>query len=180
VLLLVGAQQLLASSPVALRYDLRPGDHLVYRQRLERGLRTANVESRSEAEWESHVLVLAERSGSWRVGIQRNRTRAELLRYREDGRDRVEAERRSFAEALAMRGATFAETSWVTPSGTTLLPWAAAREATSERLPLVHEIEPLPSAPLAPGSSFTSPGLLGLPMRVVSLETVGGEECLRL
>jgi len=180
VLLLVGAQQLLASSPVALRYDLRPGDHLVYRQRLERGLRTANVESRSEAEWESHVLVLAERSGSWRVGIQRNRTRAELLRYREDGRDRVEAERRAFAEALAMRGATFAETSWVTPSGTTLLPWAAAREATSERLPLVHEIEPLPSAPLAPGSSFTSPGLLGLPMRVVSLETFGGEECLRL
>jgi hypothetical protein len=61
--------------PLALRYDLRPGDHLVYRQRLERGARSTSVDSRSEAEWETHVLVLAERGGSWRVGIQRNRTR---------------------------------------------------------------------------------------------------------
>jgi dienelactone hydrolase len=190
-LLLVGARHLLAlaavptpvqaaPAPVALRYDLRPGDHLVYRQRLERGRKTASVESLSEAEWESHVLVLAERGGSWRVGIERNRTRAELLRYREDGRDRLEAERPAFVEGLAKRGTTFAETSWLTPSGAALLPWAAAREATSERLPFFHEIEPLPAAAVAPGASFASPGLLGLPMKAVGVETVAGEECLRL
>jgi pimeloyl-ACP methyl ester carboxylesterase len=167
-------------APALLRYDLRPGDHLVYRQRLERSLRSASVESRSLAEWESHVLVLGERGGSWRVGIQRNRTLAELLRYREDGRDRLESGRRTFAEGLEKRGPAFAETSWLTPSGAALLPWAAAREATSERVPLFHEVEPLPGAAVAPGSTFASPGPLGLAMRAAGLETVGGEECLRL
>jgi dienelactone hydrolase len=168
------------AAPLALRYRLQPGDHLVYRQRLERGVRSASVDSRSEAEWESHVLVLAERGGSWRVGIQRNRTRAELLRYREDGRDRLESERPAFLEGLAKRGTTFAETSWLTPSGAALLPWAAAREATSERLPLFHEIEPLPAGPVGAGASFASPGLLRMPMQAVGVETVAGEECLRL
>ncbi len=167
-------------APAVLRYDLRPGDHLVYRQRLERSLRSAAVDSQSEAEWETHVLVLAERDGSWRVGVQRNRTRAELLRYREDGRDRLESERPSFVEGLAKRGAAFAETSWLTPSGAALLPWAAAREATSERLPLFHEVEPLPPDPVVAGASFASPGLLGLPMKAVGVEAVSGEECLRL
>ena len=167
-------------APAVLRYDLQPGDHLVYRQRLERGIRSAIVDSRSEAEWENHVLVLAERSGSWRVGIQRNRTRAELLRYREGGRDRLESERPAFVEGLAKRGAAFAETSWLTPSGAALLPWAAAREATSERLPFFHEIEPLPAGPVGAGVSFASPGLLGLPMQAVGVEAVAGEECLRL
>jgi pimeloyl-ACP methyl ester carboxylesterase len=168
------------AAPPAPRYDLRPGDHLVYRQRLERGLKSRGADSLSETEWESHVLVLAERGGSWRVGIQRNRTRAELLRYRRDGADRVEEERPAFADALAKRGRVFAETNWITPSGAGLLPWAAAREAASERLPLVHEIEPLPSTPLVPGRCVTFPGLLGLSMRAVGLEPVAGEECLRL
>jgi predicted esterase len=164
----------------APRYDLRPGDHLVYRQRLERGVRTAGVESRSVAEWDSHVLVLGERGGSWRVGVQRNRTRAELLRHREDGRDRLVAERRTFEEALARRGTAFAETSWVTPSGAALLPWAAAREASSERLPFFHEVEPLPPIALSPGAPFVSPGLLGIPMRVAGEEEWHGETCVRL
>jgi len=167
-------------APSVLRYDLRPGDHLVYRQRLERGVTSASVDSRSEVEWESHVLVLGEGGGSWRVGLQRNRTRAELLRYREDGHDRLDSERRAFAEALAKRGTAFAEANWLTPSGTALLPWAAAREATSERLPFFHEVEPLPAAAVAPGASFASTGLLALEMRVAGLEAVGGEECLRL
>ncbi len=168
------------AEPAVLRYDLRPGDHLVYRQSLERGARSARVDSQSVAEWESHVVVLAERAGSWRVGVQRNRTRAELLRYREDGRDRVESERHAFAEALAKRGPAFAETSWLTPSGAALLPWAAAREATSERLPFFHEVEPLPAGGVAAGAPFTSPGLLGLTMKATGLEAVAGEECLRL
>lgn len=169
-----------APAPLLLRYDLEPGDHIVYRQRLERAVRAAAVDSRSEAEWESHLLVLAERDGSWRVGIQRNRTRGELLRYREDGRDRLEEERAAFAEALAKRGTSFAEANWLTPAGAPLLPWAAAREAASERLPFFHEVEPLPSGAVTPGGAFASPGLLGLPMKAVALEAVGGEECLRL
>ena len=54
------------------------------------------------------------------------------------------------------------------------------REATSERLPFFHEVEPLPEDPVGVSTSFASPGLLGLPMKVVGVETVAGEECLRI
>jgi fermentation-respiration switch protein FrsA (DUF1100 family) len=174
------AALLLALAAATPRYDLRPGDHLVYRQRLAREQRSTRVDSRTEAEWESHVLVVAERSGSVRVGVQRNRTRADLVRYLEDGKDRLEERRRPFAEGLAERGASFAETNWLTPSGAALVPWAAAREATSEHLPFFHEVEPLPAELPPEGGSFVSPGLLGLAMRVAGREAVGGEDCLRL
>jgi dienelactone hydrolase len=179
-LLLAAAPAPTPSASAPLRYDLRPGDRIVYRQHLGRSLRSSSFDSHSEAEWETHVLVLAERGGSWRVGIQRNRTKAELLRYREDGHDRLEEGRRAFAEGLAARGVSFAETSWIEPTGASLLPWSAVREATSERLPLFHEIERLPEGPVADGSSFRSPGPLGLEMKAAGRDTVGGEECVRL
>ena len=169
-----------AGGSAVLRYDLRPGDHLVYRQRLERRLRSSRVESLSELEWQSHVLVVDAGDGFVRVGFQRNRTRAELKRYYENGSDRLEQGRRDLAEALARRGNSFAESNWLRPDGVGLVPWSAVREATSERLLLFHEIEPLPAQPLAPGSAFDAPGLLGMPMRAIAVETVAGEECLRL
>jgi dienelactone hydrolase len=168
-----------ARAPSVLRYDLRAGDRLVYRQRLDRTIRSASVDSQAEMEWESQVVVLAEREGSWRVGVQRNRTRAELLRYQESGFDRLASERRVLAEALAKRGTAFAEANWVTLSGAALLPWAAVREASSERLVFFHEVEPLPPGPVGPGDAFVSPGVLGLPMKVAGVEAVTGEECLR-
>ena len=168
------------AAPRALRYDLRPGDHLVYRQWLERRLRSSRFESQSETEWENHVLVLDGDDGAVRVAFQRNRTRAELTRYRENGRDRLEPARRELAEALARRAVAFAEANWLTAQGGALLPWSAVREATSERLPFFHGLQPLPAQAVAPGAAFTSPGPLGMKMRATRLETVAGEECLRL
>jgi dienelactone hydrolase len=169
-----------APAPTVLRYDLRPGDHVVYRQWLRRAVRSPAVDSLSEMEWESHLLVLADRGGASRVGVQRNRTRADLQRYEEDGFDRLASERKAVAEALARRGTAFAEANWIAPSGAALLPWAAVREANSERLPFFHEVEPLPAGLVGPGEAFTSPGVLGLPMTAAGTETVAGEECLRL
>jgi predicted esterase len=169
-----------AAAARVLRYDLRPGDHLVYRESLERRLRSAREQQDADVAWEAHVLVVEAGDGHWRVGIQRNRTKADLLRYVRNGHDEIAEGRRTFEEQLAARGPSFAEANWVTPSGQALLAWSAVREATSERLPLFHEIEPLPTAPVAVGAAYTAPGGLALPMRAVAAETVAGEECLRL
>ena len=170
------------AAPLVLRYDLRPGDHLVYRQRLERasalGERRRAVARRSGRR---HVLVLgrARRLVARRHPAQPHAGRAPPLPRRTAATGWRPSGRRSL-EGLAKRGTTFAETSWLTPSGAALLPWAAVREATSERLPLFHEIEPLPAGPVGAGGVLRLAG----PARPADARRRarggGGEECLRL
>jgi dienelactone hydrolase len=138
------------------------------------------VQQESDLSWEAHVLVVEAGDGHWRVGVQRNRTKAELRRFTRNGRDALAEGRRAFEAQLAARGPSFGEANWLTPSGSGLLAWSAVREATSERLPFFHEIEPLPAVPVGVGTSFTGAGLLALPMRVTAVEAVGGEPCLRI
>jgi dienelactone hydrolase len=152
----------------------------VYREALERRLRSRSILQETELAWEAHVLVVDAGEGHWRVGIQRNRTRGELKSFKRNGHDALAEGRRDFEAQLAARGRSFSEANWLTPSGKGLLAWSAVREATSERLPFFHETEPLPPIPVAAGQSFTAAGLLALPMRAVAFETVAGEECLRM
>jgi dienelactone hydrolase len=168
-----------APGPLAVRYDLRPGDHLVYRESLARTVRGPREEQATEAGWDAHLLVLAANDGHWQVGVQRTRTKAELLRYERDGRDAMVEGRRPFDEQLAARGPAFAEANWVTPEGTALLAWSAVRESSSERLLFFHEIEPLEAVPGGGGTTLTATGVLGLSMRAVATEPVAGEECVR-
>jgi hypothetical protein len=174
------APSALAAEARVLRYDLRPGDHLVYRESLERRARSSRDEQHAVIAWDAHVVVVDAAGGSSRVGIQRTRTRGELLRHVQNGRDAIAAGREAFAAQLAARGPTFAEASWIEASGRALVPWSAVREATSERLPLFHEIEPLPATPVGPGTEYRAPGLVGLTMRAAAADSVAGEECLRL
>ena len=66
------AASALAEEPrVELRYDLRPGDHLVYRQVFERDGNNSyyGYDFLYRREWTSHVLVTGEQSGSFAVGF---------------------------------------------------------------------------------------------------------------
>ena len=169
-----------AGERTSLRYDLRSGDRIVYRESLNRKVRTARDEQEAVLGWDAHVVVTDAGEGSARVGIQRTRTRGDLVRYVENGREALAEGRRVFAEQLAARGPSFAEANWITPRGAALLPWSAVREASSERLPLFHELEPWPEGPVGPGDSFPGTGLLSMPMKAMATEAVAGEPCLRL
>lgn len=162
------------------RYDFRPGDRLVYRAVLERELTGEEDASTTRAEWETHVVFLGEARGTVRVGFQRNRRQAELLRYRSRGRDRLKEERQRFEEELARRPRVVAEGNALTLDGRPTLPWAAVREWPGELLPFVHEIEALPPRAVAPGDRWPGGPPLGLPFRAVGLETLENEECLRV
>lgn len=162
------------------RYDFRSGDRLVYRAVLERELTGGEGSSAVRIEWETNVVFLDGVRGALRVGFQRSRRQAEILRYRSPGRDRQKEERARFEEDLARRPAMVAEGNLVTLDGQTQLPWAAVREWSGELLPLVHEIEELPPKAVAPGDRWTGGPPLGLPFRAVGLETTLGEECLHV
>jgi poly(3-hydroxybutyrate) depolymerase len=165
------------AAPIALRYDLRPGDHLVYRETLRRETH-GRVEAASAAEWTTHVLVFASAGGEATIGVQRNRTRADLLGYRVDGVDQTEHRR---AEFLAQHADTrFAAANRVDEHGRPLLPFVALREWTSRVLWNVGEIQPVPAQAVSVGDRWTEPGALAITSRAEAWEQLGGESCLRV
>jgi hypothetical protein len=174
-----------ANRRALLRYALRPGDHLVYRQTLERQVRPSDprstaAESSSRVTWSNHVLVTGGEAARPAVGFQRNRVDAELLSYRQRGRDRLERERSRFEERLGKQGASFTEANLLSEDGRPALPWKAHRERISEVLPGLHEIEPLPTDPVGPGDQWPGTYPLGLTFHAVEWKQRGGESCLRI
>ena len=167
-----------AHSGAGPRYDLKRGDHLVYDQTIVRETRSQSIEQTTEGAWENHVLVLDEAAGLLRVGFQRNQTKLELSRYRENGRDRLERELPKFAALMAARPRAHAEANLVSDRGALSLPISAVRESRSEFLPFVRELLPLPASAAVSGpwdaDSF------GVPLRVVAEEERRGRRCLRI
>ena len=161
-----------------LRYDLRPGDRVVYRQTLVRTGKGADFEYETRASWTSQVLVVGTRGGRAVVGFQRSRDSFQLVRYTEKGHDRAAERRADFLKRLPP--AVFAESNRIAANGSAELPWSALRESTSELLPGLHEIESLPAGPVALGRSWPGAGLLGLDLGAVALEDVAGVRCLRI
>src|SRR5690242_4235998 len=143
------------------KYDLRTGDHLVYRYTFERTVAGALVQSQSRSNYISHLLVLGSKEDRVSVGFQRNRQSADLLMYRENGNDAMAAELPAFEKQVAERSARFAEANEMAPSGKALGPWQATREEESELLVAIHEIEAQPTTPVQIGDSWRGLNVLG-------------------
>jgi len=167
---------------VEVRYDLRPGDHLTYRQVFEREGKSARFgwDFLTRTQWTNHALVLGERAGQLAVGFQRNREKAELLRFQPNGRDYLHEEQSRFNEKEAARYPHHAEANRLSPRGLAALPWSALRETWSELLFDLHEIAPLPPNPVRPGDTWEGGSLLGMSFLVGGWDRVGSERCLRL
>jgi hypothetical protein len=162
------------TAPTELRYDLREGDRLVYRQVLERTTH-GEREVQTRLEWRTHVLVLGPERGLAVVAVERNRVSAELLRAGGLSGERLEAERREFSANLPP--ARLAEANLVDERGGARLPWSALREASSELLPGLHELELLPAEAVAPGDSWER---AGVEQRATAVEEIEGRRCLRI
>ena len=126
----MAAAQIPVPAPANLKYRLSPGDRLTFHERIHREVTGKDSSSVSEAEWDTQVLLLSDGSGQggFLVGTQRNRTRAELLQYREGGKEEIGKARSDFEERLRRRGIAFSEANRITEKGATLLPRVAARE----------------------------------------------------
>ncbi len=174
------AASALAEEPrVELRYDLRPGDHLVYRQVFERDGNNSyyGYDFLYRREWTSHVLVTGVQSGSFAVGFQRNRTRDELLRFQPRDKSNLEEQRQDMIDRLARTPTRYAEANRLSPHGWPKLPWQVLRESWSEMLFDRHELEALPTRPVRPGDSWTAGSLQ---FRASGWEQLHQQKCLRI
>ncbi|MGH7518080.1 MAG: dienelactone hydrolase family protein [Gemmatimonadales bacterium] len=177
-----------------LRYDLRPGDHLVYRQTLEAeldnrkpyGLREPParpwgdpIQTLARAEWTAHLVVAGAPGGAPVVGVQRNRTRAELLRFQVGSDDRLAASRAGF-EARHRTTAVSVQALQVDSAGQLRRPLGVVREWPSKMLWAATELVALPPGPVKPGERFAADNPLGFTWQAETWETVSGEACLRV
>jgi predicted esterase len=177
LLLTCGTVLAQSQSNTAWKYDLRPGDHLTYRETIERESRGEGYETKTRARFTSQVLAVGERDGTLSLGFQRRREAAELLLYREKGKDRLQQQLPDFNARLAKRPVHFSEANEFLATGEPQNYWEAARESPSRILLAVHEIESLPPRPVAVGDSWPEVNLLGLEYRFAAVETVAGERC---
>ena len=169
-----------APQPMTLHYQLRPGDHLVYRERLVRGVVSQQSATDTRIEWNTHVLVLEPAPGRFIVGFQRNRSSSELLRFREGGRDRTAAERVAFDERMRRSRASFAEANSLDATGSAALPWSVVREWGGSLLPWPREIEPVPDDAISVGATWTDPGPLSFRMSASRCDDPADADCVLL
>ncbi len=168
-----------AEEPRPLRYDLRAGDHLTYRQTLERETSGPQVDALSRGSWTNQVLVLDVNAGSLVVGFQRNRASGELLRFKLNGQDRLKQGRRDLADRIA-RNPRYAEGNRFDSAGWPQMYSQLVRESQSKVLIDVRELMPLPQNPARVGDKWVVPGLVPMSFTAAAWETLKDESCLRV
>jgi pimeloyl-ACP methyl ester carboxylesterase len=162
------------------RYDLRPGDHLIYRYDLHRASHSKDEETEVEVHFRTHVLVAGESGGHYSEGFQRNRESAQLSAFRENGKDKLVSQRVEFDKRMKTRPSHFSEAMEVTALGEPQFTWEMARESFSHLLPALHEIEVLPGHEPKPGEKWAGGSPLGFEFQADRTETIHGKSCFRV
>ncbi len=168
-----------AQTPPPWRYDLRPGDHLVYRYTFQRHIQSNDEQTQTEAHYRTHVVVVAESAGNISLGFQRNRESAELTESLSKGKDRLAHDRPDFQKRMSVRPSRFSEAMEISPTGEPHYTWELARETSSHLLDAFHEVMSLPPVAPAKGQAWhgSSSSPLGMDFRWLDDESVHGKVC---
>jgi len=161
-------------------YKLRAGDHLVYTYEFEREVPSGETQTKTRAEYITHVLVVGEQNRKLSVGFERNRRSAELLIYKEKGKDKLAQHVPIFQKRMAERPTRFTEANEISASGTPLQGWTMERETGSHVIMAVHELEGLPQKAVNVGDTWKGVNLLGFDFKFAAVESVKGEPCNRV
>ena len=166
-----------AQTPPAWRYDLHPGDHLIYRYSFHKQTESKEEQIQIEARFRTHVLVVGEDAERITLGFQRNREAADMTEYRSKGKDRLAKEQVDFQKRMQTRSSHFSEAMEISPTGDPLYPWEMARETYSHLIEALHEVMGLPPAPPTRGVAWQSNRLPGIDFRWIDDESIHGKLC---
>ncbi|MGH9533042.1 MAG: dienelactone hydrolase family protein [Terriglobales bacterium] len=179
-LCLLSLPPLRAEEPRKLQYDIRPGDHLIYRQTLEREVSGTQLDSSSRHTWTTHLTVVDVNSNAFIVGMQRNRTSFDLLRFRLNGQDRLKQTRKETLERLSQLP-PYAEANRFDPRGWLQMYPQVVRESGTKVLFDLREILPLPaSGSVRLGDKWEVAGLIPTSFTAAAWEEIDNESCLRV
>jgi poly(3-hydroxybutyrate) depolymerase len=187
-----GAGSLPPDSAILLRYDLRPGDHLIYRETYRRevdgrgappmgpGSPPDLLVMESRATGTDHLLVTGLHDQDVVVGLQHDRSGMTLTRYELGGKDLLKENRSDFEAQRPP--ASLAEANVLSIGGIARLPPIVSREWPSPMLWVAVELALLPPTPVKPGNTWSSSEREGpsLRYRAVGWEKQGAQDCLHL
>ncbi|MGB6387462.1 MAG: dienelactone hydrolase family protein [Terriglobales bacterium] len=165
-----------AQTSPAWRYDLRPGDHLIYRYSFHRQTETKDEQSQVDVRFRTHVLVTGENAGRISLGFQRNREAADLTQYISKGKDKLAHEQPDFQKRMQARPSRFSEAMEVSATGEPRYSWEIARETSSHIIDALHEAMTLPPVPLTKGETWRGT-TMGFDLRWVEDESIHGKSC---
>jgi pimeloyl-ACP methyl ester carboxylesterase len=168
------------AQPSPWRYDLRPGDHLIYRYSLQREAQGEDSQSQTSVHFQTHVLVAGATPEHLSLGFERNRQTAELTVFKIKGKDRLAQELPKFRTRMQGRPVHFAEAMDISPTGEPRYPWEMARESPSHILAVFHEVMTLPPVAVKQGEGWRGATTLSLDFRWVGDESVRGKSCHRV
>ena len=166
-----------AQGAPAWRYDLRTGDHLIYRYSLHRQVESKDEQYEVDVRFRSHVLVTGATARGASVGFQRNREAADLIRDVSKGKDKLAREVPDFQKRMRSRPSRFSEANDVSATGEPGYDWELARETSGRIVEALHEVITLPPAPKAQGETWRSGGMLDFELRWVGDESIHGRPC---
>ncbi len=164
------------TSQPLLRYKLRAGDHLIYREVFEREGKSPDQNLKTRFVFLNDVVVLDEAGGTVLVGMQRNRQSAEMLEFREHGKDKLAQEAPKFNLRMAGRSSHFSDANVFSATGVPQAPLTTVREVTSKLLYGIPEILPVPAGPALTGAEVQGRPS-GITVDLLRYEPVSGEEC---
>jgi hypothetical protein len=153
---------------VPLKYDLRVGDHLIYRQTVERDVKSSDREISTVTTYRSHVLIVGVAADRLSVGRQRNRESAELRRYVAADGGGLEAARARFDERTAKSAKWFADAQEFGPDGASVNAPDPELTGVSKMISAIHAIEPLTPESVKIGDTWAASEIGGT-YRVVSI-----------
>ncbi|MDB4911799.1 MAG: hypothetical protein JWO39_2622, partial [Gemmatimonadetes bacterium] len=183
-----------ADSATTWRYDLRAGDHLVYRELFRQEIDGREVYglsagrdkpfgtpfvSAARYEWTSHLLVPSAGADRMLVGVQRNRTRDDSISTSLDTSSALSTYERARLQSRLRGRARLAQANVLTTNGGAMQPWTPRREMRSKILWDAFELPSLPTASVRIGDRWESTDPFAFEMHVTGADTVGGERCYR-
>src|SRR5664279_514504 len=181
-------------SAILWRYDLRTGDHLVYRELFRQEIDGSAVfgapgkhdkpfgspfVSAARYEWSSHVLIVRAEGDRILVGVQRDRARDDSIVTSLDTMSTLTASDRARLQSRLRGRERYAQANLISASCDARLPWAARREMRSKMLWDLFELPSLPAATVRLGDHWQSTDPFTFDMHVAATDTLGGESCYR-
>jgi pimeloyl-ACP methyl ester carboxylesterase len=164
----------------AWRYDLRPGDHLIYRYTFHKSSESKsdsdNEQFQLDVRFRTHVLVTGNSGDRISLGFQRNRESAELTEDRIKGKDKLAHERPEFDKRMQSRPVHFSEAMEVSATGEPRYAWEIARETNSHIVDALHEVMMLPSVSLTKGETWRG-STMEFDLLWVDDESIHGKKC---
>jgi pimeloyl-ACP methyl ester carboxylesterase len=160
-------------------YRFTVGDSFTYSETFEREGTSQEFHSQTISRFSTQLLVLAHSGNSALLAFQRNRLSAELLKYEEKGRNKLQSETVAFNKRTAEQPHSYVDAAWMSSKGVAESNLAIVRESQSRTIVAVREIQPILSD-LKSSGTWSANNPLPFTFRLLEPASANANSCAKV